>query len=192
MGLFSRAGASKDASRGGPPPSEMRGRATEIADPGAYGWEVVWEALKTEPPAEDPSTITQEHGLGEENDILQTNADFPATEFSGTRHGRRVALRMGVVPSMWRDRGAYEVQVDAPVLPFRVTEEDGRLAAEPGALPEVEALVGAMAASPAVWRDVTIEGGPDGILARRPVKAHPQGYIYDLWLVERLADRLGA
>ena len=44
----------------------------------------------------------------------------------------------------------------------------------------------------AVWRDVTIEGGPDGILARRPVKAHPQGYIYDLWLVERLADRLGA
>ncbi|MGE5274051.1 MAG: hypothetical protein ACM3QU_09895 [Verrucomicrobiota bacterium] len=21
---------------------------------------------------------------------------------------------------------------------------------------------------------------------------HPQGYVYDLWLVERLADRLGA
>jgi hypothetical protein len=32
----------------------MRGRAAEIADPGAFDWEVVWEALKTEPPAEDP------------------------------------------------------------------------------------------------------------------------------------------
>ena len=43
-----------------------------------------------------------------------------------------------------------------------------------------------------MWRDVEIDGGPDGIIARRPVKAHPQGYVYDLWLVERLADRLGA
>ena len=45
-----------------------------------------------------------------------------------------------------------------------------------------------------VWRDLVVEGGPDGILARRPItmKANPQGYVYDLWLVERLADRLGA
>ena len=34
--------------------------------------------------------------------------------------------------------------------------------------------------------------GPDGIIARPPVTAHPQGYVYDLWLVERLADRMGA
>jgi hypothetical protein len=46
--------------------------------------------------------------------------------------------------------------------------------------------------APAVWRKVDVEGGPDGILARRPGTAHPQGYVYDLWLVERLADRLGA
>lgn len=190
--LFARAGASKDAPRGGPPPAEMRGRAAEIADPGAYGWEVVWEALKTEPPAENASTITQEHGLVEEHDITQAYSDVPATEFSGTRHGRRVALRMGVVPSVWRGRGAYEVQVEAPVLPFRVRDEDGRLAVEPGALLEVEAFVATLAPAPAVWREVTVEGGPDGILARRPVTAHPQGYIYDLWLVERLADRLGA
>jgi hypothetical protein len=170
----------------------MRGRAAEIADPGAFGWEVVWEALKTEPPAEDPSTITQEHGLGEEHDIVQDYAEMPATEFSGTRNGRRVALRMGVVPSMWRGRGAYEVHLEAPVLPFRVREEDGRLVAEPGAPPEVEAFLASLAPAPAVWREVAVEGGPDGILARRPVTAHPQGYVYDLWLAERLADRLGA
>jgi hypothetical protein len=45
-----------------------------------------------------------------------------------------------------------------------------------------------------VWRDVEVEGGTDRILAGRPIKmkANPQGYVYDLWLVERLADRLGA
>ena len=83
----------------------MRGRAAEIEDAGGLDWEVVWEALKTEPPAEDPSTITQELGLGEEREISQTTSDMPGTEFSGTRHGRSVALRIGVVPSVWRQRG---------------------------------------------------------------------------------------
>jgi hypothetical protein len=170
----------------------MRGRAAEIADPGAFDWEVVWEALKTEPPAEDPSTITQELGLGEEQEIIQDTADMPATEFSGTRQGRRVALRMGVVPSMWRGRGVYEVHVEAPVAPFRLRADDGRLVAEPGALPEVDAFLEGLAPAPDVWREVVVEGGPEGILARRPVTAHPQGYVYDLWLVERLADQLGA
>ena len=170
----------------------MRGRSAEIADPGEYGWEVVWEALKTEPPAESPSTITQELGLGEEQEITQQYGDMPATEITGTRNGRRVALRIGVVPSAWRERGAYEVEVEAAVAPFRVGADDGRLVAERGALPEVEEFLGGLAPAPDVWREVTVEGGPDGILARRPVTAHPQGYVYDLWLVERLAERLGA
>jgi hypothetical protein len=170
----------------------MRGRAAEIADVGGYDWEVVWEALKTEPPADDPSTITQELGLGEEREISQGHAPMPATEFSGTRHGRRVALRLGVVPSMLRGRGVNEVQVEASVAPFRVRDDHGRLVAEPGAVPGVEEFLAGLAPAPAEWREVEVEGGPDGILARRPVTAHPQGYVYDLWLAERLADRLGA
>jgi hypothetical protein len=75
----------------------MRGRAAEIAERGSFGWEVVWEALKTEPPDERSSTITQELGLDKEHDISQ-GTDVPATEFSGTRNGRRVELRLGVVP----------------------------------------------------------------------------------------------
>src|SRR2546429_58792 len=129
----------------------MRGRAAEIADPGAFAWEVVWEALKTEPASEDPSTLTQELGLGEEQDIVQPYSDLPATEFSGTRNGRRAALRMGVVSSMRRETGAYEVHVQAPVAPFRVREGDGRPVAEPGALPEVEAFLASLAPAPAVW-----------------------------------------
>jgi hypothetical protein len=96
----------------------MRGRAAEIADPSAFGWEVLWEALKTEPPAED-ATLTQELGLDRERELT--------SPYGG--------------PS---------------------------------------------------WRALEVHAGPDGILARRPVTAHPQGYLYDLWLIERLADALGA
>jgi hypothetical protein len=192
LGLFRH--KSKDAERTGPSPAEMRGRAAEIDDPSALDWEVLWEALKTEPPTDSPSTITQELGLGEERELIQTTTEMMATEFSGTRNGRAVALRMGVVPTVWRERGANEVQVQASVVPFQVREDDGRLVAEPGAPSEVEELLAGLAPAPHVWRDLEVEGGPDGILARRPInmKANPQGYVYDLWLVERLADRLGA
>jgi hypothetical protein len=169
----------------------MRGRAAEIADPGELGWEVVWEALKTEPPDDSSSTLTQELGLDEEQEITQESGAMPATEFSGTRHGRRVALRIGVVPAALREKGFNEVHVEAPVAPFRVHADGDRLVAEPGAPPEVEEVLAGLAPAPATWREVEIEGGPDGILARRPVSAHPQGYVYDLWLVERLADGLG-
>ena len=168
----------------------MRGRAAEIADAGTFGWEVIWEALKTEPADQSSSTITQELGLGEEHDISQ-GTDVPGTEFSGTRNGRRVQLRMGVVPAGLGKRGVNEVHIDAPVAPFRVGSDGDRLMAESGALPEVEEFLAGLAPA-AAWRKVTVEGGPDGILARRPITAHPQGYVYDLWLVERLADRLGA
>jgi hypothetical protein len=53
-------------------------------------------------------------------------------------------------------------------------------------------MLGELVPDARIWRDLVVEGGPDGIRARRPVTAHPQGYVYDLWLVERLADRLGA
>jgi hypothetical protein len=183
---------SDETTQAGPPPAEMRGRAAEIADAGTLGWEVVWEALKTEAPAEDPSTITQELGLGEERSVRTGyEKSLPGTEFSGVRNGRRVALRIGIVPSI-RGKGMNEVQVGAAVAPFHIDARDGCLVAEPGAMPDVAEMLGELAPAPKVWRDVVVEGGPDGISARRPVTSHPQGYVYDLWLVERLADRLGA
>lgn len=172
----------------------MRGRATEIDDPGALNWEVLWEALKTELAADNPSTITQELGLDQERELSQSTSEMPATEFSGTRNGREVSLRIGVVPSVWRDKGANEVEVQAAVAAFRLREDDGRLVAEPGAPTQVEQLIAGLAPARDVWRDLAVEGGPDGILARRPIKmkGNPQGYVYDLWLIERLADCLGA
>jgi hypothetical protein len=183
--------ATRHAAPAGPPPSEIRGRATEISDPAVFRWEVIWEALKTEPPAEDPSTITQELGLDQENDIIGgwQPGGLPATEFSGVRHGRRVALRIGVVPGL-REKGFNEVHVDVAVPAFRLRTDDGRPVVETGSQPAIEEVLAKLAPAPEIWRKLEVDGGPDGILARRPVTAHPQGYVYDLWLIERLADRL--
>jgi hypothetical protein len=158
VGLFRR--RSKAAPSAGPAPEETRGRAAEIADAGDLGWEVLWEALKTEPPAEGSSTIAQELGLGEEREVSQDTSDMPATEFAGTRNGRLVALRMGVVPSAWRGRGVYEVELEAPVAPFRARADTGRFIVEPGAAPEVEEFLSALAPAPGVWDEVGLEVGP--------------------------------
>jgi hypothetical protein len=183
--------ATRKAAPAGPPPAQMRGRAAEISDPSPFGWEVLWEALKTELPGDEASTLTQELGLDQEQEITSGygGPSWYATEFSGTRHGRHVALRMGVIPRI-RGNGYNEVHVTAPVAPFRLRVTDGRPAVQAGSSPDVEQLVASLAPAPEVWRKLEVDGGPDGILARRPVTAHPQGYLYDLWLIERIADQL--
>jgi hypothetical protein len=176
----------------GPASTEMRGRAAEIADPAGLEWDVLWEALKTQPPDDDSLVLTQELGLDEERSIRSGfERALPATEFSGTRNGRSVALRIGIVPTA-RGKGMNEVEIETSVAPFRIEAKDGRLVAGAGAMPEVEAMLGELVPDARIWRELVVEAGPDGIRARRPVTAHPQGYVYDLWLVERLADRLGA
>ena|SRR5437763_2885191 len=88
--------SSQQPAHDGPLPAEMRGRADEITDPAAMRCEAVWEALKTEPPSDHPSTLTSELGLDEEQEIRGSyNADFPGTEFSGTRRWRPVAIGWG-------------------------------------------------------------------------------------------------
>ncbi|MDQ3990754.1 MAG: hypothetical protein M3245_00380 [Actinomycetota bacterium] len=41
------------------------------------------------------------------------------------------------------------------------------------------------------WRDLGLEAGPEGIRVHRPADSD-NGWLYDLWLAERLAERLGA
>lgn len=184
--------ATKKAAPAGPPPGQVP-NAAEISDPSPFGWEVLWEALKTEPPADEPSTLTQELGLDQEREITSPygGPSWYATEFSGTRHGRNVALRMGVIPKI-RGNGYNEVHIASSVVPFRLGVADGRPAVQEGTAAALEQVVGNLAPAPDVWRKLEVDGGPDGILARRPVTAHPQGYLYDLWLIERIADQFGA
>src|SRR5919204_5571156 len=143
----------KKAAPAGPPPAQMRGRAAEINDPSPFGWEVLWEALRTEAPADERSTLTQELGLDQEQEITSRygGPSWYATEFSGTRHGRHVALRMGVIPKI-RGNGYNEVQVDASVAPFRLHAVDGRPIVESGSSSELVGVLAELAAAPEAWR----------------------------------------
>jgi hypothetical protein len=176
----------------GPAPTEMRGRAAEITDPGRLGWQVLWEVLKTEAPQDDPSTLTQELGLEQEREISTAwGGSNWATEFSGIRHGRQVALRIGIVPRI-SGKGYNEVHLAASVAPFRLGVSNGRPTVEDGASAAIQEVLEGLAPAPDAWRGLEVESGSGGIVARRPVTAHPQGYLYDLWLIERIADRLGS
>ena len=99
------------------------------------------------------SRLDEEHEL-----YLPKQVGGYATEMSGTRHGRSVKLRLGVMPSIWRNQPATEVELDSPVTPFSVHADDGRMVMESGALPEVDEVLAELAESPKVWHDVVVEG----------------------------------
>lgn len=189
MRLFARSRL-PDAGTGyaGPPASAMHGRAAEIADAGAVPWEVLWEALKL--PAPDPcdNGLAAELGLRDE-DWLDPAFDIGGTRMIGVRNSRQVEIRMGHTTRGLNVGGVQITWVRAATQPFAVTADDGALVADDAA---VANLVSGFAPSRA-WDDMVLSGGDEGVVARRPISMRGQqaGWVYDLWLCERLAGALG-
>lgn len=98
--------------------------------------------------------------------------------YEGERHGRAVRLRLAT-------RTTTEVSGAYPE--FQIRNREGRLRPASGSPPEVETVVGSLAASP-LWRGVNVRGGPNGIVVER--KDNRGSWMCDLWLAERLADSL--
>ncbi|MDX6665311.1 MAG: hypothetical protein QOG68_1517 [Solirubrobacteraceae bacterium] len=117
--------------------------------------------------------------------------------YDGTRNGRQVFIRLnrnaavrGPGLNMRRMRSVCAVR--AAVVEFELVAEDGRLTAV-GELPgSVAVVLEPIAASPDVWHDLRVLGGQDGLVASRGIaQDRLGGWIYDLWLLERLATCLG-
>jgi hypothetical protein len=54
-------------------------------------------------------------------------------------------------------------------------------------------MLGQLGPSPTVWHDLRVVAGPDGLVASRGVAEDwIGGWIYDLWLLERMAASLAA
>lgn len=113
--------------------------------------------------------------------------DDPTSIYHGTRHGRWVQIRQertgrGHVMIVW-------VGVAAPA--FGLRGDDGVMVTIDGPA-QVSALVDGLVPA-RVWNGVQCTGGQHGIVARRTVtNRFPQGWMYDLWLVEALAEATGA
>jgi hypothetical protein len=100
-----------------------------------------------------------------------------ALVLSGERHGRPVSVRIG--------DGSSEVTVRVAAPEFKVKSRDGRVRPGDETPAQVAAALGEVPNSTR-WKKLTVEGGPQGIVATR--KGGEQAdWLCDLWLAEQLA-----
>ncbi len=189
-----------------PVPGIQTGSAAQIADAGPIGWPSLLTALSTV--RVDPGNGDRDPGP--ENSVaemLGLQAPTAASRFEpnliyGVRHGRQVFIRIGIDETYLsgfttrHTRQITVLRVDVPA--FELVGEHGVIRPESGAA-EVPAALRAvlhpLRPSPDVWDGLLVVGGPEGIVASRPVPHRVRvqfQWLYDLWLVERIADVLHA
>ena len=130
-------------------------------------------------------------GLSFHEDLYRGGGDGAASIFRGVRHGRPVLMNQGSQGS--GGKGALVVWVLVATPPISVHADDGRLVVDGDAPAAVAQTIAAIAPQPKLWKDMHLVGGAEGIVIKRPIKTstHPQAWIYDLWLAERVADLVG-
>jgi hypothetical protein len=102
-----------------------------------------------------------------------------ALVLEGERHGRKVSVH--------QEGSNSEVLVSGSVPSFKAKVRDGRLKGEKGTPEAVEAVLAEIPNSPR-WKGVRVHGGSAGVDVQRDKGI--QDWLCDLWLAERLADRL--
>ncbi len=78
------------------------------------------------------------------------------------------------------------LRVNAPE--FVMGERDGKPAIVEGTAPDVEEVLARIQSNVGVWEGFTAIAGPEGIVCSRSVVTQPDFWIYDLWLLERIAQ----
>ena len=185
------------------------GSAATIADGGQVPWENLLDALAIAPenhgPGPDGKPWDEGYGatmLGLRSRISDATEIAEPHVFWGERSGGQVFIRIGVDEKgeggeLYSNRRLRQITVVRAALPaFELLGEDGAFSPAPGsaAVPEAAvAFFSSLAPSPEVWHRLRLVAGPEGIVATRPlVDDYLSGWIYDLWLCERLALVLGA
>ena len=189
-----------------PAPGIQTGSAAQIPDAGAIGWPSLLDALSTR--RIDPDKSDRDSGPG--NSVAETLGlqsptavgRFEPTLIYGVRHGRQVFIRIGIDETYLTSfatrhmRQITVLRVDVP--DFELVGERGVLraeSAEAAVSAGLRAVLQALRPSPEVWDRLLVVGGAEGIVASRPVPHRVRvrfQWLYDLWLVERIADVLRA
>lgn len=108
-----------------------------------------------------------------------------ALVLEGTRHDRYVGVRM---PAGEGVRSKSQVLVGAAAPEFEFKSRDGRLRAADGAPASAASALDSVPNSTR-WKGVKGRAGPEGISVERTGSGSGD-WLLDLWLAERLADRL--
>lgn len=181
------------------------GSSGRIIDGGQVPWENLLEALSVAPETHGPGPDGSPWDEGWWGTMLGLRAKIASGVdvgaephiLWGTRHGRQVFVRLGVDESgegydLVTNRGLRQiVVVRAAFSPFELRGHDGVI--EPTSAgapaPAVLAALAELDPSPDVWRDLQVVAGPEGIVTTRPqLDDGVNGWIYDLWLAEHLAN----
>lgn len=114
--------------------------------------------------------------------------------FWGEREGRQVFIRVGpdeeiengtTMGSNRHVRQITVLRVEAP----RFTLDDWLEIAH-GETPELVGVLASIDHRSSVWDGFYAHGGPEGIVLTRSAATGPDYWAYDLWLAERIAERL--
>jgi len=180
------------------------GSADRIVDAGLIPWPNVIDAL-TVVKVDGDVEWTEEHPTAGENpfaEVLGLKAPINPGRFRpnlmyGERHGRQVFIRLGIDEtrrSGFSNRHLRQITVLRVMSPvFELHGGGGILRVDTEGPAELEAMVAALSPSPDVWDGLRVVGGPDGVVADRPVPTRVRvqcQWPYDLWLLERIAARI--
>lgn len=191
-----------DARRHGPQEVAV-GSAEQIADPGGYTSAALLQALAVKPeydgpladgtPFDDAYYATM---LGLRARLVSGGESTPTPSvYWGNRPHGQVFVRSGPDESFFamtdrHYRHITALRVDAPT--FEISSQEGVLCVSDEAPAGVSELVGGLAPDPVIWHEVSVVAGAEGIVCSRPsTDALSLGWVYDLWLSERIAQQLG-
>ena len=180
------------------------GSAGAIADPSAFGTQALLKALAVQPEDHSPRDgLPYNEGwagtmLGLDSRMSSATNLLEPHVYWGVRGAGQVFIRVGAdekieggttLLSNRHVRAITVLRVDAPA--FQVDSVEGTLRSTGDGSPALAALIGELSGSPETWSDARITGGPEGIVAARDaLDGLENSWVYDLWLLERIAERL--
>ncbi len=181
---------------GGSATARPPGSAVAIADGGQVPAQELLGALGVRAERDEDADLDDEGTgarLGLRYHRFRHRGDlWDPTIYDGTRNGHQTYIRLGRTAAvrgpglnMRRARSVCAVRVAAPA--FEIAASDGRLRATTAVPPAITTMLGQLAPSPDVWHDLRVVAGPDGLVTSRGIAEDwVGGWIYDLWLLERM------
>ena len=180
------------------------GSAGAISDPSDYSTSALLKAMAVRPADYGPSgDMPYDEGwagtmLGLKSRISDSTNVLEPHVYWGVRGMGQVFIRVGpdekieggtTLLSNKHIRQITVLRVASPE--FQIHSDGGTLRLGSPAPAELEALVRGLSTSGSTWSDTHITGGADGIVASRDaIDGIENSWAYDLWLLERIAERL--
>ena len=182
-----------------------RGSAAGIPDGGAYTGEALLRALSIKPEDHGPDGEGNPHDEGWAATMLGLRSKVSSSTdllephlYWGPRAGGQVFVRIGPDEKvaggseLYSERHLRSITVlRVEAAGFELEGASGRPRAVGAAPPALAGALDPIATNPDLWDRLLVVGGAKGIVATRPSGgAEFGGWVYDLWLLERLAAEM--